>query len=58
MKAIKKYKNLDEIGFIGIQESKTITESKYHAHKTAEIFRQARQNKSELIKAVTINKAS
>ena len=52
MKSKIKYETLDEIGFIGIQNDKTISSLRYHAHKTAEIFRQARSNKSKPILSV------
>jgi hypothetical protein len=41
----KSYYALDEIGFIGVQEEKSLASKKYHDNRTARIFKAAKASK-------------
>ena len=46
----KDYYKLDEIGFIGVQEEKSLASKKYHDNKTAQIFKAAKVVKHAQLK--------
>lgn len=46
----KDYYKLDEIGFIGVQEEKSVVSKKYHDNRTAQIFKAAKAVKAEQVK--------
>ena len=52
MKGKEKYYKLDETGFAGTQKEQSAASKKYHAAKTAEIFKSEREKRTLATKPI------